>query len=263
MSLIRRLAFTDIGPGGAADSGFAPDDGHASSMPGDFGHEAARAVPVAPNLIRTHRDALRQASNGSLDHMVIDVIGSLFDQILSDPKVAPQMARQIARLQLPVLRAALGDPSFFSSRRHPVRRFVNRIASLGAAFEDYSDDAARDFLNKVRQLVQQVVEGAFDQIAVYEQQLAELESFVTEQARRDVDAEGDATRLLSAKEDELRLRALYAQQLQGDLQGLTAPEFVREFIGQVWSQVWCAPLNVSAPTTTAPAGCAWPAASCS
>ena len=65
--------------------------------------------------------------------MVIDVIGSLFDQILSDPKVPPQMARQIARLQLPVLRAALGDPSFFSSRKHPVRRFVNRIASLGSA----------------------------------------------------------------------------------------------------------------------------------
>ena len=60
--------------------------------------------------------------------MVIDVIGTLFDQILSDPKVPPQMARQIGRLQLPVLRAALGDPSFFSSRRHPVRRFVNRIS---------------------------------------------------------------------------------------------------------------------------------------
>jgi hypothetical protein len=230
MALMRRLAHADFGgagaPMGAQGSYWEPaasDDGASAPMP--------------PNLIRAHREELRQAATGSLDHMVIDVIGSLFEQILSDPKVAPQMARQIGRLQLPVLRAALGDPGFFSSRRHPVRRFVNRIASLGAAFEDYSDEAARDFLNKVRQLVQQVVEGDFDQIAVYEQQLAELEAFVTEQARRDVDAEGDATRLLSAKEDELRLRALYAQQLQGDLQGLTAPEFVREFIGQVWSQV--------------------------
>ena len=75
--------------------------------------------------------------------MVIDVVGSLFDQILSDPKVPPQMARQIARLQLPVLRAALGDATFFSSRRHPVRRFVNRIASLACAFDDLDDDPAR------------------------------------------------------------------------------------------------------------------------
>ena len=85
--------------------------------------------------------------------MVIDVVGSLFDQILSDPKVAPQMARQIARLQLPVLRAALGDPTFFSSRRHPVRRFVNRIASLAAAFEDLDNDDGRAFLSLVRELV--------------------------------------------------------------------------------------------------------------
>ena len=36
---------------------------------------------------------------------------------------------------VPVLRAALGDTSFFSSRRHPVRRFINRLASLACAFE--------------------------------------------------------------------------------------------------------------------------------
>ena len=59
--------------------------------------------------------------------------GSLFDQILADPKVPPQMARQIARLQLPVLRAALGDAGFLlaSSHRHPVRRFINRHGFAG------------------------------------------------------------------------------------------------------------------------------------
>ncbi len=169
--------------------------------------------------------------------MVIDVIGSLFDQILSDPRVPPQMARQIARLQLPVLRAALGDPSFFSSRRHPVRRFVNRIASLGAAFEDFDDDGAKAFLAKVRALVQEVVEGDFDQIEVYEHKLAALETFIAEEGKREVQAQGDAAELLSAKEDELRLRALYAQQLQGELKDLAAPAFVRDFISQIWSQV--------------------------
>ena len=62
---------------------------------------------MAVNLIRAHREELMQASSGKLDHMVIDVVGSLFDQILSDPRVPPQMARQIARLQLPVLRVAM------------------------------------------------------------------------------------------------------------------------------------------------------------
>jgi hypothetical protein len=169
--------------------------------------------------------------------MVIDVIGFLFDQILSDPKVPPQMARQIARLQLPVLRAALGDPAFFSSRRHPVRRFVNRIASLGAGFEDFDDDSAQRVLAKIKELVQEVVEGDFDRIEVYEQKLSALEAFMAEQGRREVQAQGGAAELLSAKEDELRLRVLYAQQLQGELKDLAAPPFLRDFVSQVWSQV--------------------------
>ncbi len=154
MALIRRLAHSpalpghaDGGqpygnhhPGGHAHGNHAADLGHWGDAqhfgPGDEG------LPmVAPNLILAHREELRQAATGSLDHMVIDVVAGLFDQILSDAKVPPQMARQIARLQLPVLRAALGDNSFFSSRRHPVRRFINRIASLGTAVDDF-DGAA-------------------------------------------------------------------------------------------------------------------------
>ncbi|MCW5613237.1 MAG: DUF1631 family protein [Rubrivivax sp.] len=220
MTLIRRLHHS------------APvDDGGAS----DFG-DAGFGAPL-PNLIRAHRDELRQASSGQVDHMVIDVIGFLFDQILADPKVPPQMAKLLARLQLPVLRAALGDPGFFSSRRHPVRRFVNRIASLGAAFEDFGDDEARSFLHKVRELVQEVVEGDFDQIETYEAKLAALEAFVAEQAASEVRAQGDPAALLSEKEDQARLRALYAERLAGELKDISAPAFLRDFISRVWSQV--------------------------
>jgi len=236
MSLIRRLAFTDLGPG-IEDSGFAVDAGVGHSMPGSFDQDGGgRAAPMAPNLIRAHRDALREASNGSLDHMVIDVIGSLFDQILSDPKVPPQMARQIARLQLPVLRAALGDPSFFSSRKHPVRRFVNRIASLGSAFEDFDSESGQLFVTLVRELVQEIVEGDFDQIEVYEQKLSVLEAFIVDQSRREVQERSGAATLLAEKETDLRLQQRYTQQLQTLLKPLPAPDFVREFISQVWSQ---------------------------
>ncbi len=228
MTLIRRLAYHDAyQPTGSGTQEWA--DG------GGLGDSVSRA-PL-PNLIHAHRDELRQASTGTVDHMVIDVIGFLFDQILSDPKVPPQMARLLARLQLPVLRAALGDPSFFSSRKHPVRRFVNRIASLGAAFEDFGEDTAREFLAKVRALVQEVVEGEFDQIEVYQQKLLALEAFVAEQSLRDAQSDGGAAALLQEKEDELRLRQLYADRLAGELKDITGPTFVRDFVSRVWSQV--------------------------
>ena len=227
MSLMRQLAHAhlpDSGPGGL-------HGGFADSAPAEAGAAAA------PNLIVAHREELRRLASGSLDHMVIDVVGGLFDQILADAKVPPQMARQIARLQLPVLRAALGDPSFFSSRRHPVRRFVNRIASLACAYDDFGQADAQAFLALVKDLVQEIVEGDFDHIEVYEARLDKLESFAAEQARREVRAEGAADELLARKETELRVQQHYSTQLQAALEPVPVDEFLRDFLSQTWSSV--------------------------
>jgi hypothetical protein len=226
MSLMRRLAYL----------GNLPTDFQGSGS-GQLGGDAANGL-MAANVIRAHRDELRQASSGALDHMVIDVVGSLFDQILSDPKVPPQMARQIARLQVPVLRVALGDSTFFSSRRHPVRRFVNRIASLACAFDDFAEPPGSTFLERVRALVQDIVSGDFDQMEVYDGKLADLENFIAEQTHAEVQqaAGGGAPAMLDSKEDELRLQQRYMQQLQIALAPVAMPDFMREFLTQVWSQ---------------------------
>ena len=251
MALLRRLTAIASRPGDFDALARAPAS---SSYPATRQHDAeafAYTPPEAPanpaygnegltglmavNLIRAHREELVQASTGKLDHMVIDVVGSLFDQILSDTRVPPQMARQIARLQLPVLRVALNDSNFFSSRRHPVRRFVNRIASLACAFDDFDDGPGKPFLARVRELVQEIVEGDFDQIDLYSAKLAALESFIGEQTRGEVQEKG-AVSTLNTKESELRLQQRYMLQLQAALAPLSLPPYLRGFLPQVWSQ---------------------------
>ncbi|MBA3931311.1 MAG: hypothetical protein C0521_17165, partial [Xanthomonas sp.] len=230
MDLLRRLAHLPAAPGGLpADTGFGAETGgfgqgwdEAAAATGWTGQAGAY---LPPNLIHQHRDALRQAATGQLDHMVIDVVGSLFDQILSDPKVPPQMARLLARLQLPVLRAALGDRSFFSTRRHPVRRFVNRIASLACAFDDFAEDPGREFLAQVRELVQEVALGDFDRMDVYANKLDALEAFISEQTAKALQAQGNAAAVVERKETDLRLQQRYMQQLQSSLAGVPMPEF--------------------------------------
>ena len=209
----------------AASGASSADTPHGGGLPG----------MVAVNLIRAHREELRQASTGRLDHMVIDVVGSLFDQILSDARVPPQVARQIARLQLPVLRMALNDSSFFSSRRHPVRRFVNRMASLACAFDDFEAGPGKEFITRVQELVQEIVEGDFDQIEIYLAKLSELESFIARQTLVAVEQTGTAT-TLESKESELRMQQRYMLQLQNALAPLSLPIYLREFLSQVWSQ---------------------------
>jgi hypothetical protein len=146
------------------------------------------------------------------------------------------MARQIARLQLPVLRAALGDNSFFSSRRHPVRRFINRIASLGTAVDDFDSADGRSLLARVSSLVKEVVDGDFDQIEVYEQKLQALEAFIAAQAKAEVQALGAADAVLARKEEQLRVQQRFAQELEGALKGLPVPDYLRDFLAGTWSR---------------------------
>jgi len=252
MSLIRRLTFMTSRPAGLEGGGPARASGHgsgampmafgASSRPGSLGggtgglRGGGLTGLMAVNLIRAHREELRQASSGTLDHMVIEVVGSLFDQILSDSRVPPQMARQIARLQLPVLRVALADPSFFSSRRHPVRRFVNRIASLACAFDDFDDGPGAQFLARVRELVQEIIEGDFDQVEVYAAKLTLLEAFIEEQTEQEVESNVKAATLLDGKESELRMQQRYMRQLRAALAPIAMDDYLRDFLSQVWSQ---------------------------
>jgi hypothetical protein len=147
------------------------------------------------------------------------------------------MARQIARLQMPVLRVALGDMSFFNSRKHPVRRFVNRVATLSASFDDYDQGSGLACLERITSLVNDIVEGDFDRMDLYETKLAELESFIESENELDAAENAAVAALLSGKEADLRVQQRYMQILKRELSDVEMPEFVRDFLAQIWSQV--------------------------
>ncbi len=190
---------------------------------------------MAINLIRAHRAELLQATRGQLDHLVIDVVSSLFDQILSDARVPPEMARQLARLQLPVLRAALADNSFFSSRRHPVRRFINRVGSLACAFDSFDGGPAKQLLDRTRALVDEIVDGDFDELDLYEAKLLELERFVADQTHAEI-RDSAAAATLRGKELEWRVQQRFSERLRSALEPLALPSFLLEFLIGAWAQ---------------------------
>lgn len=202
----------------------------------DLGAEAQTA-PLT-NVIRVHREALLQASGGTpLDQMVIDIVAALFDQLLADPDVPPQMARQIGRLQLPVLRVALRDQSFFHARKHPVRRLINRMGSLATVFEDLAQGAGKQCIDIITALVQEIVDGDFDQMALYNDKLTALETFIETQREQDTRESADVATLLSSKEADLRVQQRYMHLVGQELSQLDAPAPIKDFLTQVWTQV--------------------------
>ncbi|MEY2842368.1 MAG: hypothetical protein RI920_405 [Pseudomonadota bacterium] len=220
-----------------ADAAWAADAQASGQQPAYLAQGLAGPM-MAVNVIRAHRDELVRASGGApIDQMVIDIVAALFDQVLSDPKVSPQMARQIARLQMPVLRVALADMGFFNSRKHPVRRFVNRIATLSAAFDDPEHPSGKACLAQVTALVNDVVEGDFDRMELFDAKLAELEAFVEADNAREAEDQARVADMLQRREADLKVQQRYQHVLERELHDLEMPDFVRHFLTEVWTQV--------------------------
>ncbi len=63
-----------------------------------------------------------------------------FDIILDDRNLPIEIQALVSRLQLPILKVALKDRSFFTDRKHPARQLINEIARTSIGWESSSKD---------------------------------------------------------------------------------------------------------------------------
>ena len=71
------------------------------------------------------------------------------------------------------------------------------LTPLACAFDDFSEDPGLAFLAHVRELVQDVANGDFDRMDVYERKLDALEQFIADQIGKTLTQQGDAASLLA------------------------------------------------------------------
>lgn len=171
------------------------------------------------------------------DEDVINLIAMLFEFILDDRTVPQSLKALIARLQIPMLKVAVLDKSFFSRGSHPARRLLNEIASAAMGWGQ-RDDYQRDSLYlHIEQVVQRLLNDFVDDPAIFSQLLTEFTAFTHDERRRS-DLLEQRTR--DAEEGRARTevaRQRVAETLNIRLLGRVLPEFVVQFLQQAWSQV--------------------------
>jgi len=109
-----------------------------------------------------------------LDAVLVDAVAMLFDVVFDDAAIPDHLKAQIARLQIPVLKAAMLDRNFFSQSKHPVRRMLDAIATLAVHLPDNEAGNAR--LEAISQVVSRVLECFEQDIGVFDSAATELEA---------------------------------------------------------------------------------------
>ncbi len=64
-----------------------------------------------------------------VDEDIINLVAMFFDFVLDDHNIPDNVKALVGRLQMPVLKVALKDKSFFTNTEHPCRHFINELSS--------------------------------------------------------------------------------------------------------------------------------------
>jgi hypothetical protein len=174
---------------------------------------------------------------GEVDEDVINLVSMLFEFILDDRPLPDSLKALIGRLQIPMLKVAVLDKTFFSRGSHPARRLLNEIASAALGWGE-QDEAQRDSLYlKIEQVVQRLLNDFVDDPTIFSELLADFLAFTGDERRR---SELLEQRTRDAEEGSARAelaRREVQHALNERLLGRTLPEVVVRLLQDAWSKV--------------------------
>jgi len=240
----------------AVASAFSPEDftpsedvqgvlGALQNRPSAIFQPGGRELRSVAHLKQELLQQLRELSPpGTAPHLspedsdTIDLVGMLFDNMAGSLRGDANTKRLLPRLQVPLLRVALRDKTFFTRKSHPARQLLNSIAETGERWMDGTDAAAdQDLFGKLQLLLDRLGAEFDGDVTVIEDLLGDLSQHVqtlTRKAevteRRQVDAAIGREKLALARETA-------AQAVSDRIAAKTPGPFVRTVLEQAWADV--------------------------
>ena len=176
----------------------------------------------------------KEAINQSDDDM-IDVIGMLFDFILDDDNLVDSVKSLLSRLQIPIIKIALQDKTFFRNKNHPARKLLNELANAGLGVTDNVTAQNNPLYLKLESLVTRVSNEQTQDIDsnFFDELLDDLHRFLTEFNQGLSSGRGKGKKAPS-KDAALQL---VTTELSSRIHGKNLPHNIVLLLERVWKDV--------------------------
>lgn len=174
-------------------------------------------------------------SLSAVDQDVMNLINMLFQFILDDRNLAAPMQSLLARLQIPMLKVAVVDKSFFNRSAHPARRLLNELATAALGWQEPEKGLDKDPLYKhIAATVERVIADFDDDVSMFEGLLSDFIAFVEKEQRRATVLEKRTVDAEDGKAKSEFARAQVSEHMQRLVQGRELPACVREILDGPW-----------------------------
>ena len=174
---------------------------------------------------------------GQNGEMVIDIIAMLFDYILDDTNTPNAMRAVIGRLQIPILKVALMDNSFFSRKSHPARQLLNLLSSSAIHLDEKTIDTD-PLARMVTSIVQTILDQFDDDISMFSTLLDDFKSFIESEQNVARKYAEKTNQLVSGLERLTIARQTAESEIQQHpIDTIAAADSVRNFINTHWKNL--------------------------
>lgn len=153
-------------------------------LPGPGAAEFDVRDGVEQLLQRVSHKSGRSRVVGQVDDDVINLVSMLFEFILDDRTLPDSLKALIGRMQIPMLKVALLDKTFFSRGSHPARRLLNEIASASLGWAEHNDARRDSLYQKIEQVVMRLLNDFVDDPAIFAELLEDFIAFTGDERRR-------------------------------------------------------------------------------
>lgn len=172
------------------------------------------------------------------DQDVIDIISMLFEFILDDRNLPDPMKALLSRLQIPMLKVAMQDRTFFGSKGHPARRLLNTLAQAAVGWVDDGDRSENSLYGRIESAVVRVLTDFSDDISLFEGIYDDFTGFMEREARGAEVAEERINQVTRGQEQLKLARQRVHQQINQLLDSAAAvPDPVRAILSEAWKDV--------------------------
>jgi hypothetical protein len=170
----------------------------------------------------------------AIDEDTIDLVSMLFEFILEDPTLPPEMQVLLGRLQIPYLKAAILDRKLFAHRQHPARRLLDSVAEVAKGWSPAAD-TDRHLYGKIKSIVEQLIHDFDDDLGIFDRLLLDLQQFQDLNRRRSEVVEQRVAESTRGREKLEMARRLAAREILERIGTLHLPPLVHGILARAWA----------------------------
>lgn len=177
----------------------------------------------------------QQGAVSLADMQTIDLVGMLFEYMLSDDNLPDTVKTLLSYLHTPFLKIAFIDKDFFEQPEHPARALMNSLAEAGARWVSNDGKDQHDIYLKIKVTVFQLLKEFKNDVAIFSELLLKFNAYTNNLVRRQALMERRVLEKVQGEEKLREAKVRVNQEVRKRIDQRAVPSALLLLLLQPWS----------------------------